>query len=623
MTYKPIRDYGIIGDMNSAALIAVDGSIDWCCFPRFDSPSVFAAILDDEKGGYWKIAPTGRYRSEQAYLPDTNVLTTTFTTENGRITVTDFMPLSESTRPGVVPHEIHRLVHCDDGEVAMRCLFQPRLNYARGRTRFSATAHGVVARRGGKTPESLTMDATIPMVVREDGASARFYLAAGETARFVLSYGRTRSAPPHAYHTHDKLRRTEAFWRYLVEEMKYDGLWKDQVVRSFLTLNLMEYGPSGAFIAAPTTSLPEEMGGGRNWDYRYSWLRDGAFLMDVLFRLGDHTDAHNYFQWLLNQCHTTKFPRALHGISPESSVKERILKHLEGYRGSPPVRIGNGAAGQQQLDVPGEVILSIATFQKYGGYISNESWQVVEWLAEEIMSTWKHTDNGLWEARTGKRHYVFSKMMCWVGLTRAIEIAQLSGRKAPIERWRSAARTIKEQVLAQGWSEKKQSFVQHYGSEALDASNLYMPMVGFLRPDDPRILATVERTEKELGNGCFLWRYRYEETPDGLVGQEGAFTMLTFWFISALLFAGQNEKAAGYFEEILSYASPLGLFSEMVDPSTGELLGNYPQAFSHTGLIHAARNLTLVQRHGYLPPHQAIPGLTRMIPNNMTPNNNR
>jgi GH15 family glucan-1,4-alpha-glucosidase len=353
--------------------------------------------------------------------------------------------------------------------------------------------------------------------------------------------------------------------------------------------------------------LPEVIRGERNWDYRYSWLRDGAFLMDVLFRLGDHTDAYDYFQWLLNQCHTTQFPRALHGISPESSVNERILGHLEGYRKSPPVRIGNGAVGQQQLDVPGEVILSIATFQKYGGYISNESWQIVKWLAEEIVSTWENTDNGLWEVGSWTRHYVFSKMMCWVGLTRAIEIAQLSGRMAPIERWRDVARTIKQQVLAQGWSERKQSFVQHYESEALDASNLYMPMVGFLRPDDPRILATIERTEKELGNGCFLRRYLPQDTPDGIPGEEGAFTMLTFWLISALLFAGQNEKAAGYFEDILSYASPLGLFSEMIDPDTGELLGNYPQAFSHIGLIHAARNLTLVDRHGYLPPHEGVP----------------
>lgn len=610
VSYKPLREYGIIGDMSSAALVGSDGSIDWCCFPRFDSPSVFAAILDDEKGGRWQIAPTGRYRSHQEYLPDTNILSTVFTTDNGRITITDFMPLSEESRPGVVPHEIHRLVHCDDGEVEIRCAFQPRLNYARGQTRLSPARYGVVAHCGGKSDEALVMDATVPLVIRGGSASSRFHLSAGETATFVLAYGRGRSAPPHSYNSRGKLKRTQAFWNYLVQVLTYDGLWKDRVVRSFLTLNLLEYSPSGAFVAAPTTSLPEEVGGVRNWDYRYWWLRDGAFLMDILFRLGDHTNAHNYFQWLIQQCHITdEPPNALYGISPESRIEERVLRHLEGYRSSRPVRIGNGAARQRQLDVPGEVILSISTFQKYGGYVSNASWSIVERLAEHIIATWKFRDNGMWEARAGKRHYVHSKMMCWVGLVRAVEIAQLSGRKAPIERWRSAARIIKAEVLDRGWSDEKQSFVQHYGSEALDASILFMPFVGFLPPRDPRIPSTVDRIEKELGDGCFLRRYLAEETPDGFPGGEGAFVMLTFWLVSALLFAGRTDKAGRCFEEMLSHASPLGLLSEMIDPSTGELVGNYPQAFSHIGLIHAARNLTLVDRLGWLPPRQVVPGL--------------
>lgn len=608
MTYKSISQYGIIGDMNSAALVGSDGSIDWCCFPRFDSPSVFAAILDDRQGGRWRIAPTGRYQSRQAYLPETNVLTTTFITDNGQATVTDFMPLSETSRPGVVPHQIHRVVRCDGGEVTMACEFQPRFNYARGRTRLSPTRYGVMARRGGKSPETLTLDATCPLTVEGDKARGLFVLAEGETVTFVLSYGRARSALPHSHDTRGKLRRTEAFWRYLVGVMEYDGLWKDQVVRSFLTLNLMEYSPSGAFVAAPTTSLPEEIGGMGNWDYRYCWLRDGAFLMDILFRLGDHTDAYNYFRWLVEQCRiTTEPPGVLYGISPESRLTERLLGHLEGYRGSGPVRIGNGAAGQRQLDVLGEVIRTISTFQRYGGYISNESWAIVERLADRIVATWKLRDSGIWETRAGKRHYVFSKVMCWAGLSRAVEIAQLAGRKAPIERWRSAARSIKAEVLSRGWNDAKQSFVQHYESDALDASNLFIPLVGFLPPQHPWVLSTIERIEKELGQGCFLWRYLSQETPDGLTGGEGAFTMLTFWLVSALLFAGQTEKAAAYFEEVLSYASPLGLFSEMIDPSSGELLGNYPQAFSHIGLLHAARNLTLMDRLGWLPPHQGLP----------------
>ena len=608
MTYKPISQYGIIGDMNSAALVGSDGSIDWCCLPRFDSPSIFAAILDDRQGGRWRIAPAGRYQSRQAYLPDTNVLTTTFAADDGQVTITDFMPLSESSRPGVIPHQIHRVVRCDGGEVTMACEFQPRFNYARGRTRLSPTRHGVLARRGGKSPETLTLDATRPLTVEGDKARGLFVLAAGETATFVLSYARARSVLPHSHDTQGKLRRTEAFWRYLVDVMEYDGLWKDQVVRSFLTLNLMEYSPSGAFVAAPTTSLPEVIGGVRNWDYRYCWLRDGSFLMDILFRLGDHTDAYNYFQWLIEQCRiTTEPPGVLYGISPESRPTERLLGHLEGYRRSQPVRIGNGAARQRQLDVLGEVVLTIATFQQYGGYISNESWSIVERLADHIVATWRLRGSGIWEVRSGKRHYVFSKVMCWVGLSRAVEIAQLTGRKAPIERWRSTARSIKAEVLSRGWNDAKQSFVQHYESDALDASNLFIPFVGFLPPQHPQVLSTIERIQQELGQGCLLWRYLPRETPDGIAGREGAFTMLTFWLISALLFAGQVEKAAGYFEEVLSYASPLGLFSEMIDPTSGELLGNYPQAFSHIGLLHAARNLTLVDRLGRLPAHEGLP----------------
>lgn len=608
MGYKPLSEYGIIGDMSSAALIGNDGSIDWCCFPRFDSPSVFAAILDDRQGGRWRIAPTGRYQSRQAYLPDTNVLTTTFVTDDGQVTVTDFMPLSETSRPGVVPHQIHRVVRCDRGRVVMACHFQPRFNYAQGRTRLLPTRHGVLARRSGSSQETLTLDATVPLAVERDRATGRFSLSEGQMATFVLSYGRALSALPSSYDTPEKLRRTEAFWRYLAGILEYDGLWKEQVVRSFLILHLMEYTPSGAFVAAPTTSLPEEIGGVRNWDYRYCWLRDGAFLIDVLFRLGDHTDAYNYFQWLIQQCRiTTSPPGVVYGISPESRLTERLLGHLEGYRGSRPVRIGNRAARQRQIDVLGEVILSISTFQQYAGRVSDESWAIVERLANHIVDSWRLRGNGIWEARARKRYYVFSKVMCWVGLSRAVEIAQRAGRKAPIERWRSAARTIKAEVLSRGWSEEKGSFVQHYETDAVDASNLFIPFVGFLPPQHPQVLGTIERIQQELGQGCFLRRYLPQETPDGLTGEEGAFTMLTFWLISALLFAGQTEKAATYFEEILSCASPLGLLSEMVDPSTGEMLGNYPQAFSHIGLLHAARNLTLVDRLGHLPPHQGLP----------------
>ena len=591
MTYKRISDYGIIGDMHSCALVGLDGSIDWCCFPRFDSPSVFAAILDDTKGGRFQIAPSQPYESSQRYLPHTNILETIFTTETGRATVTDFMPLSETGRPGHYPHQIYRIVRCEQGHVDLSCLFDPRFDYARACPRLRSDGYGVVA---SNESESLTLSATEKFQIGADGARAELSLREGEERALVVSYGHKRPPSVNARETRARLDRTRRFWQAIVDSMRYDGLWKEEVVRSFLALHLLMYRPTGAVVAAPTTSLPEDIGGERNWDYRYCWLRDGAWTLDILFRIGDPQKGHSFMEWLLSQCQRSMGrAQILYGIAPDSEVTEQVLSHLEGYRGSRPVRLGNAAADQFQMDVFGEVILSLATHYKYSGYLHHEMWEMAKSFAEVVSRDWQRPDHGIWEIRGEPQHFIYSKVMCWVALDRAIKLAEAARVPAPTERWRQLAYTIKAQVMEQGWSHSKHAFVQRYGSEAIDASNLVLPFVGFLPTGDPRIRSTVERIMDELVEGPFVQRYIVEETPDGLSGCEGAFTMLTFWLIGALISCGQVRKAHDLFEQMLGHANHLGLFSEMIDPRTGEALGNFPQAFSHIGLIHTARNLSL------------------------------
>lgn len=594
MGHKRIEDYGLIGDSHSAALVGIDGSIDWCCFPRFDSPSVFAAILDDKKGGRFQISPIDTHSVRQEYIPNTNVLSTTFQTDQGEATLIDFMPLTEGSRPGQCPHEIHRILTCTRGTMTMQCQFLPRLDYGRARTRVTAARNGAVASGNGY---SLTLSSQVPLVVRQSQAHASFVLQEGDAYSFVVSYGCRRPPAVKALHSDEKLQRTIRYWESLVDEINFQGPWRKEVIRSFLVLHLLVYAPTGAIVAAPTTSLPEEIGGERNWDYRYSWLRDTAFTLGILYRLGDMREAHQFMNWLIDQLKSTPGrTQILYGIDPQSDLDEVVLHHLKGYRNSPPVRIGNKAADQIQMDVFGEVISSIATYHRYGGYISNELWDLVSEFAQVVCDSWTRPDHGIWEVRGPLQHFVYSKVMCWVALDQAITMARELERPAPIEKWQETADIIKQEVLDKGWSERKQSFVQRYGSDTLDASNLLMAFEGFLPPDDLRIQSTIKATTEELAQGYFVRRYKTEETQDGLDGDEGTFTMLTFWLIGALLFSGQVRKALDLFQEFLNHANHLGLFSEMMDPATGEFLGNFPQAFSHIGLIHTARNLSQALR---------------------------
>ncbi|MDA0797907.1 MAG: glycoside hydrolase family 15 protein [Chloroflexi bacterium] len=594
MTYRPIHDYGIIGDMNSAALVSLDGSIDWACFPRFDSPSVFAAILDHTKGGRFTISPVGPFTSTQRYQLETTVLETTFTTDHGSVTVIDFMTHS-SVHRAEAPHEIVRIVRCDRGAVRMRAEFQPRLDYARGQTSLAAGPYGIVADHG---QHRVSLLSAMPFAIEpaSDGgqrAVAEFDLAEWQSVDMVAAYGNLPRNPLTSEDVQRKLARSVRITHDIVAGLNYQGRWRDQVIRSVLTLRLLTYDPSGAIIAAPTTSLPEFIGGTRNWDYRYSWLRDSAWTVGILYRVGDAWEGEEYLEWLMKQCVVeADTMQVMYGIAPDSDLKEYELNHLEGYLGASPVRIGNGAASHRQLDVFGEIVLSLATYHRFHGTLSKEAWDLVTRVADLAAASWHLPDNGMWEVRGQQQHFVSSKIMCWVALDRAAKLGEAHDKTGKIAAWRAAAEEIHADILTNGWSDTKQAFVQAYGTDALDASALLIPFVGFLPPDDPRVRSTVQAVQRELADGPFVRRYIAEETDDGFTEGEGAFFILSFWLVGALAFIGEQNEAQCLFGELLSKANHLGLFAEMWDPAASQALGNFPQAFSHIGFIHTARNLS-------------------------------
>ena len=596
--------YGLIGDMSSAALVGTDGSVDWCCLPRFDSPSVFASILDEDVGGRFRIQPGGAYTdARQVYMQDTNILETTFTTPTGVVKVTDFMPIHDSDKDGkpdtnpAEPPELHRIVTCTAGSVKVRCDYQPRHDYARTVPEFRQVrrnGNGIAVETGGGR-QTMMLLASVSLSVGADGVMGEFTLSQGESAIFVLAYGNRRSTNLDRYRTQEKLQLTRRYWKDLVAGMHYEGLWREQVVRSFLVLHLMMYRGTGAIVAAPTTSLPETLGGSRNWDYRYSWLRDTSFTVDALYRLGDVYGADHYIHWLLEQCQLNRHtPRILYGITKSSSLKEEILDHLRGYEDSRPVRIGNAAADHLQLDVFGEVIASIHSLLVLEGEIPEEAWELVCSLAEMVIENWRRRDRGVWEVRGEEQHFVYSKVLCWAALNTAAYIAAAVEQRRHYRRWTQMAFDIKTEVLDLGWSEKKLAFRQRYGSDALDASNLAIPFFGFIPREDPRVRQNVDAIERELAEGPLVWRYIPEETDDGLEAQpEGTFTLLSFWLLGNLIYTGQTDKAFDLFHETITRCSNhLDLFAEMYDPSTNRQLGNFPQAYSHIGLIHTALNLS-------------------------------
>ncbi len=594
MDYKPISDYGVIGDMHSAALVGADGSIDWLCLPRFDSPSVFGAVLDSRNGGRFRIGPADpTVRGEQRYLAGSNLLTTEFRTAGGAVAVTDFMPIGAKLADS--PHQVVRMARCTTGEVEMAVAFEPRLDYGRGRTEVTVAGGALALGRHGEETVSLVSD--VPLEPGDgESAGASFRLRQGESASFVAHWGEARPRGPTEYDVATELDRTEAFWRFVASDYHYEGRWEEAVKRSMMALHLLIYVPTGAVCAAATTSLPEQLGGERNWDYRFCWLRDAAFTMDIFHRMGHTAYTRPFLEWLahLRLCDEREDVHSLFGIGLEmvhEAMNEVTLDHLDGYRGSRPVRVGNAAGHQFQLDVYGEILLAFDSYHRAGGEMEGPLWELAECLVEGALRNWQRPDNGIWEFRTGPRHFTYSKLMAWVAVDRGLRLAQALRKAVDFDRWRGMRALIRQDILDNAWDPERRSFIQHYGGKNLDASLLFIPMVGFLGADDPRMHGTIDAVRADLGVDGMLYRYHPEEADDGLKGNEGTFTMCSLWLAGALLAAGKTADARATFERVVRCGNGIGLFPEMLEPETGTYLGNYPQAFTHIAMIHTARNL--------------------------------
>ena len=592
--YKPIEDYGVIGDLHTAVLVGKDGSIDWCCMPHFDSPSIFAAILDSKKGGFFKIAPVHPAVQKQMYLPETCILVTRFLDPDGVAEVVDYMPIVRGRSELVDVHQIVRQVRVVRGSVHLKLECFPSFDYARAKHTLKLQQHGAIF---SSNKEQVGLLSPVKLYRVGPGVEAEFLMHMGDTYTFVLRHTELRSKNPPidpAFNGEQAFQETVQFWRQWLSSCSYQGRWREMVHRSALTLKLLTFAPTGAIVAAPTTSIPEEIGGVRNWDYRYTWIRDAAFTVYGFIRLGLTREAEHFMKWIEARAHEEASDGSLqimYGINGEHDLPELELKHLEGYRNSSPVRVGNGAFRQKQLDIYGELMDSVYLSNKYGKPISYDFWQHLTRLLDYVCSHWQEKDEGIWEIRGGRHHFVYSKLMCWVALDRGIRLAARRSFPGGRGRWLRSRDAIYEEIMTKGWNEQKKSFVQHYDTDALDASNLMMPLTFFASPTDPRMESTLNATLKTLVSDSLVYRYQIGEgASDGLAGEEGTFSMCTFWLVEALTRAGRLDEARLMFEKMLTYANHLGLYSEEIGPR-GEALGNFPQAFTHLGLISAAFNL--------------------------------
>ena len=600
MSYKPIEQYGIVGDLHTVALVGTEGSIDWCCLPFFDSPSVFAAILDDKKGGYFKLSGVGGGVTRQLYHAETNVLMTYFSSADGVVLVEDFMPVAGLPSSVGRSHNpiIVRRVSGVRGTRRMRLECLPAFDYARSPHRVQVVDGGVVfeseagQRLGLSLPDGLETHNYKGKVVSE------FELSAGESdclAVGMLEGDGDRLMSINDEHAQSMLEQTLAYWRRWLNRCTYKGRWREMVYRSVLTLKLLTFAPTGAIVAAPTCSLPEAIGGSRNWDYRYTWLRDAAFTLYAFMRVGLTEEAGQFMGWLqarISEVGEGDTPEIMYRLDGEHTIHEETLEHLEGYRASRPVRVGNSAHHQLQLDIFGELMDSVYLYNKHGSPISYDLWTQLRKLLDWVAANWRQPDEGIWEVRGGRQQFVFSRLMCWVALDPGLRLAGVRSFPANRDLWLRERDEIYESIMAQGWNPARNAFVQYFGSDVLDAANLLMPLVFFISPTDPRMLSTIDAVLADLTSDSLVHRYDVTAAAeDGLGGQEeGSFSMCTFWLVEALTRAGRLDEARFIFERMLGYSNHLGLYAEMVGPS-GEALGNFPQAFTHLGLISAAFNL--------------------------------
>jgi pentatricopeptide repeat protein len=603
--YPKISDHGLIGDLQTAALVTTTGCVDWFCTPRFDGPSVFAALLDAGKGGHFQIAPeSGEYMTRQMYLPDTAVLITRFMSADGVGEVSDFMPVH--TGRATSRHRIVRHIKVNRGTMRFAMDLQPRFDYARAPHTTEISDNGAVFRSGDTalTLHTVGSRAAAPTSLRRQGRGVRatWTLSEGQATGVVLE---TAGGPPRRLPPGELERLTNdtaSFWRDWLGRSTYTGRWREVVARSAMTLKLLTYAPTGAPVAAPTAGLPEQIGGSRNWDYRFTWIRDASFSIYALLGLGFQEEAAAFGAWMRDrateQAGGPSGPlKIMYRVDGSSDITEECLDHLEGWRGSRPVRIGNGAADQLQLDIYGEALDALAHADATGLTMAHAGWMAVSEMIDWVCENWDQPEEGIWETRGGRKNFTYGRFQCWVALDRAIRISERHGRPADIIRWRTERDEIYRQIMGRGFSQKVGAFTQHYDTEVLDASLLLMPLMGFVAPRDPIWLATLDAMDRELVSDSLVYRYNPSASPDGLPGQEGTFSLCTFWYVDALARAGRLEEARLVFEKMHTYANHVGLYSEEIGV-TGEQLGNFPQAFSHLSLINAAINLDYQLDHG-------------------------
>lgn len=582
-----IEDYALIGDMQSAALVGRDGSIDWLCLPRFDSPACFAGLLGSDRNGHWWLGPTGRQpATRRRYREDTLILESEWDTPTGTVRVIDFMPPRDKN-PDVV-----RIVEGVSGTVEMSTQLRVRFDYGRI-VPWVRRTDGHLQAIGG--PDSIWLHSPVPLKGGDYAHVATFHVKAGERIPFVYTWHPSHEPMPRQISAEEQLRETDAMWTDWVAQCTYQGPHREAVVRSLITLKALTYSPTGGIVAAPTTSVPEDIGGVRNWDYRFCWLRDATMTLDALIGSGYLEEADAWRMWLLRAiAGRPQDLQIMYGVAGERRLVEMELDWLAGYEDSRPVRIGNGAVNQLQLDVYGEVVNCLYLSRISGLPPDDRAWAIMREMLDYVEEHWDEPDEGLWEVRGPRRHFTHSKVMCWVAMDRAIKQADGFGRTGPVDRWKALRQRIHDEICDKGYDSERNTFTQSYGSAELDASLLLIPIVGFLPVDDPRVTGTVEAIERELMADNFVLRYPVAEdnSVDGLPGGEGAFLACSFWLVEVMALQGRKEEASALFERLLSLRNDVGLLAEEYDPRYARLVGNFPQAFSHVPLIHAARALS-------------------------------